>query len=428
LIFAKHPAMRSLAEVTIIGMFSVVMMAYLIPPLVFRWLTQNKAGFREMPVTIKRLLFSVYAFIIFLMGSLLITFVGFTLFVCGKKTRRKEQFYHALLCRIALFVVTRIPGVKFNYENLSDETFEKPAVIISNHQSHLDLMCLMMLTPHLIILTNNRVWNNPFYGRLIRYADFYPVSNGIEHKVEQLSLLVKKGYSIVVFPEGTRSENSSILRFHRGAFYLAERLQLDILPVLLHGVGHVLPKKDFMLREGEITVQVHPRIIPEDLRYAADYPIRTRQVKQYYSRQFAVLSGQRETTAYFYRFVLHNYFYKGVEVERQVRKMLKKTQAWSQWIDTYEGHGPVLVVNNGYGVFAFLFALVHKQVQVTAIDRNEEWLVFAGSCTGIPRNLTIYEVSQLRDTDFDTIYLFNPDNDQRVAYQQYHAQIIEIYG
>ena len=64
----------------------------------------------------------------------------------------------------------------------------------------------------------------------------------------------------MIFPEGTRSADCSILRFHRGAFYLAEQLQIDIIPVMIHGVGHVLPKQEFMLRKGEIRIQVMPRI------------------------------------------------------------------------------------------------------------------------------------------------------------------------
>ena len=47
LIFAKHPAMKSLAEVTVVGMFSVVLMAYIIPPFIFKWLTQKKGKLRK---------------------------------------------------------------------------------------------------------------------------------------------------------------------------------------------------------------------------------------------------------------------------------------------------------------------------------------------------------------------------------------------
>lgn len=57
LLFAKHPALRSLGEVTVVGMLSVVIMAYLFPPLVFRWLTRTKSGeLRRHPVTLRGLL------------------------------------------------------------------------------------------------------------------------------------------------------------------------------------------------------------------------------------------------------------------------------------------------------------------------------------------------------------------------------------
>jgi 1-acyl-sn-glycerol-3-phosphate acyltransferase len=406
LIFARHPALRSLAEVTAVGMFSVVLMAFLIPPLIFHRLTKNKKGFRTMPLTLRRMLLSVYVFAVFLTGSFLITVCGFFLLGVGKKTEKKRLRYHALLCSVSRCVVRRIPDVQFHCENLSGETFEKPAVIICNHQSHLDLMCLMMLTPRLVILTNDWVWNNPFYGRLIRYADFYPVSGGLENSLERLAERVRNGYSIVVFPEGTRSEDCSIRRFHRGACYLAEALKLDVLPVFIHGAGDVLPKTDFMLRRGSIHVQVHPRITPDDARYGQDYSTRTRQIRQYYRQTFAALRRRFETADYFKNFVLHNYFYKGAAVERDVRRILKQNASHIRPIDRYRGNGPVLVENSGYGVFAFLFALVHRQVQVIATEEDEDKIAIAENCAGKPDNLSFRKKTELPDNlAFDAKYV-----------------------
>ena len=56
LIFAKHPALHSLAEVTIIGMLSVVMMAFIVPPLVFRFLVEKGGSPRVRPITLQKLL------------------------------------------------------------------------------------------------------------------------------------------------------------------------------------------------------------------------------------------------------------------------------------------------------------------------------------------------------------------------------------
>lgn len=428
LIFARHPAMRSLGEVTVVGMFSVVVMACAIPPLIFRWLTQTKGGLRQAPLTIKQVAASLYVGAVFLTGCLAITTVGLALFRFGKGSEKRKLRYHSLLQRTAQLVIKRVPGVKLTFQNLSGETFRKPAVIICNHQSHLDLMCLMMLTPRLVILTNDWVWRNPFYGRLIRYADFYPVSSGVERCVAPLSELVRRGYSIAVFPEGTRSEDCSILRFHRGAFYLAEALKLDIVPVLLHGAGHVLPKKELLLRSGAITVQVHPRISPANARYGTGYAERARRVRQHYLKTFEALARQLETAAYFRSFVLSGYLYKGAAVERSVRRALKKTGACTQQVDGYRGTtGAALVVNSGYGAFAFLFALVHKRVQVVAVDGDDNNVALARGCAGIPPNLMVHKEDELPgEMAFEVIFLINPSEAQRKKYGSCSSQTVEV--
>jgi 1-acyl-sn-glycerol-3-phosphate acyltransferase len=309
LIFAKHPALRSLAAVTIIGMFTVVLMAYYLPPLVFRWLTR---GVRTadpssltshvsspLPITLGRFLRSLFSIVFFLLMMYLFM-LPFTwlYFHIGKNTEEKKLRYHRLLQKVSDFVIHRVPGVKFHLENRVGETFEKPAVIICNHQSHLDLMCLMMLTPRIVFLTNDWVWHNPFYGMVIHRAEFYPVSDGIENHIDQLKSLYNRGYSIAVFPEGTRSVDCSIQRFHKGAFYLAEQLQADILPIILHGAGHVLPKKDFMLRQGRIDVEVHERIKLDDQRFSSYLLTRTKQMRAYYKEHYAAMCEQIETADY----------------------------------------------------------------------------------------------------------------------------------
>ena len=187
----------------------------------------------------------------------------------GKGSRSinvKDRFLHNLLYRFANLVIRRVPAVNFTFDNSVGETFSKPAVIISNHQSHLDLMCLLMLTPRMIVVTNDWVWHNPIYGALIRRAEFVPAAEGIEEYMPRFRSLAERGYSILIFPEGTRSVDCSILRFHKGAFHLAQELGLDILPVCLHGVGYALPKKEFMLRPGHITVTIGKRVAPDDMK------------------------------------------------------------------------------------------------------------------------------------------------------------------
>lgn len=315
LIFSKHPAMRSLAEVVIIGMITVVVMAYYLPPLVFRWLTEKHGKRREYPVTLYRLAASVFSFSFFLCGMFFVL-VPYTLLIhrpLRKVWAGGEQFYHKLLQRVSHFVIRRVPGVKFREMNREGETFDKPAVIICNHQSHLDVMCIMQLSPKIIILTNDWVWNNPYYGLVIHTAEFRPVSNGFDRNFPYLQDLVRRGYSIVVFPEGTRTPDGEIGRFHKGAFTLAKALGVDVLPMFIHGLYDVLPKHDFMLRKGTITLEVGKRVTADSMKDVDDRSIK-RSMHRFYVAHYAEMRAQLETPEYQAPYIAYKNKYKIKEV------------------------------------------------------------------------------------------------------------------
>lgn len=101
------------------------------------------------------------------------------------------------------------------------------------------------------------------YGSLIHHAGFIPNTDGWEAMLPRIRNAVADGYSVAVFPEGTRSADMRVHRFHQGAFYAARELNLDIVPMTLHGTGHYMPKRDFLVRESEITLKIGQRRAPE---------------------------------------------------------------------------------------------------------------------------------------------------------------------
>ncbi|MBR4136367.1 MAG: 1-acyl-sn-glycerol-3-phosphate acyltransferase [Bacteroidales bacterium] len=314
LIVAKHPALRSLALVTIVGMAMVVLMATFLPPLIFDWLVKKKGKMRETPLTLGRILYSLFIGVCFLLLFLFLIPFTAIYFLFGKNTEEKKLRYHTLLNKMARFYVRYLPFLKFETDNSSAETFEKPAIIISNHQSHLDLVCMMSLTPKIVFLTNDWVWRNPFYGLVIRKAECYPASDGMEKNLPRLKDLYERGYSICIFPEGTRSPDCEILRFHKGAFTLARELDADILPVFLHGSGHVLPKEELAFRQGEILIEIAQRMRPYE-EEQADSDIErdrevTKQMRRYYKEHYAELCEKIETPDYWRFFRKYQSYYK----------------------------------------------------------------------------------------------------------------------
>lgn len=239
---------------------------------------------------------TLYAGIVFAAGTLLFMRpFSWLYFAVGRTTERKRLRYHTWLRDIARTALRLIPGVRLTVRNATGEDFARQAVIVCNHQSHLDLLCILSLTPRLVILTNDWVWHNPFYGSIIRHAEFYPVSDGMERNLERLRGLVRRGYSVMLFPEGTRSADCRILRFHQGAFRLAAELGLDVLPVFLHGAGQVMPKPGIRLFAGHIFMEIEARRkapAPDD--EGAVRRMRS-EMRRYYVEHYAELCREQES-------------------------------------------------------------------------------------------------------------------------------------
>lgn len=230
---------------------------------------------------VRQTAYTVFAFACFLGMAIELTVKGFFLItVCGATDAHKQRF-HQLLQRRMRFAATHVPGTTFTLHNEPAEAFDKPAIIICNHQSHLDLAAILSLTPNLIVITKNWVWHNPFYGIIIRYADYFPVTD-TEQMMQNVAQRVEKGYSVLVFPEGSRSSDCKIRRFHRGAFYMAEQLNLDIVPIYIDGFGKVLPKESCHLHPGDMTLEVMPRIRRDDPVWEMGYREVTRQAHAMY--------------------------------------------------------------------------------------------------------------------------------------------------
>lgn len=215
----------------------------------------------------------------------------------GKITEKKKYNLHRILNFMSRFVLLhhKIPGVRYSQTNRYEEDFSRPAVILCNHQSHLDLMPLLALTPKIIVLTADWVWNNPVYRYTIRNAEFLPASSGVDAIMPQLKSLIERGYCIAIYPEGTRSKDCSIGRFHQGAFHIAHTLGVDVLPLVLYGSGKALPKKGRKLNKWPMHMEIGARVSPSGLyEYGDTLRQQASGMRKYYIKRYNEIANRIE--------------------------------------------------------------------------------------------------------------------------------------
>lgn len=382
LMFAKHPALRSVSFISVIGILCVVIMSQILIPFFFSLVIKNRIRKGFHPWTLWSWSRSVFSFFYFGFVSLLLTIIGFFLIKLNLLGRKKgEQLYHYLLSKFCMSVLYIMGNFKKRQINPDNENFEKPAVVIANHQSFLDILQMAMLSPRLTLLTNKWVWNSPVFGWAIKMADFYPVANGVENSVALLSTQVQKGYSIAVFPEGTRSSKPPMKRFHKGAFYLAEQLNIDIVPVLFHGLGYTMTKGDFLLKNGPITASYLPRIKNDDTKWGRTYQERSKSISQYFRQQHELLRKKLEQPVYFKEHLFFNYIYKGPVLEWYLKIKLKLENYYLPFHQLLPEAGNFLDLGCGYGFMSYTLHWASQGArEFTGVDYDEEKIEIAQHC------------------------------------------------
>jgi 1-acyl-sn-glycerol-3-phosphate acyltransferase len=400
MVFAEHPALQSIALITIIGMICVVFISFVAQPLLFNWMVLNRRYKGKLPYTAKYILITIFGFVGFVIGSLFITLCGlilFTIFPAKKATRK--LIFHYIIVYVFRAVLASFVNVKKTVINTHGETFKKPAVIVANHQSHIDLALTLQLYPKMIVFTNDWVYNSPFYGWIVKLADYYPASEGYEKSLDKLQALVKEGYSILIFPEGTRSIDGDIHRFHKGAFLLAEQLQLDIIPLLIHGAGDAVTKHDFHFKDGSLTVKILERISPDNTTFGATYQERTKQICAYMRKEYSLLREQFEPVKYYRSRLIRNYIYKGPVLEWYCRIKTGLENNYELFESLMPKQGQIVDVGCGYGFLPYMLMYKSRQRIILGVDYDEEKIAVADNCVDKSNKLS-FAVGDVTNFEF----------------------------
>lgn len=356
LIFAKHPALYSISLVSIIGILSAVLISFTIQPIVFKLFIGSNT---KRPISFRLLIHSILSFTYFGLGGLFISFISATLLKIVPLSKKiKMRWFHKVVSKFMKSVLYTNRFLKKKVIDLENQKFDKPAIIIANHTSFLDILAVGMLHPKIIFLVNDWVYNSPVFGKAVRAAGFYPVSSGIEKGVSHLEEKVKQGYTLMAFPEGTRSSTNKMRRFHKGAFYVAEQLNLDVIPVLIHGNSEVNPKGSALIRNGNITVKILKPISIEDKAYGETYKQRTKSISSHFKHQFKLFRKEMEYDTYFHNIVLDEYRYKGDELYQTVKKDLNTyKEIYNTVLWEIDAKAEIIHISKDCGQLDFLLAL-----------------------------------------------------------------------
>ncbi|MEX1011096.1 MAG: lysophospholipid acyltransferase family protein [Balneolaceae bacterium] len=121
-----------------------------------------------------------------------------------------------------------------------------PYVMVSNHLSNADIPVISILPWEMKWVAKRELFSIPLLGWMMSLSGDIPVDrHGISSNVSTVrkaAWYLDSGVSVIFFPEGTRSRSGKLSRFSRGAFELAVKKQVPLLPLVLDGTSGCLPK------------------------------------------------------------------------------------------------------------------------------------------------------------------------------------------
>lgn len=140
-------------------------------------------------------------------------------------------------------------------------------IIVPNHQSVFDPYCMGAWIHHnVVFVVNNWPFSIPIYGPCMRRAGYLNKEKmDGETLLARAQKLLKQGVSVLIFPEGTRSRNGELQRFHSGAFKLAVEAGVPIVPLCIQGLGIFLPKGEWLIQPAPVRITALNPVYPGKL-------------------------------------------------------------------------------------------------------------------------------------------------------------------
>lgn len=170
------------------------------------------------------------------------------------------------IAKWAISLAPPILGMKVKVGGRENVDKRTPHIFMANHLSFIDGPLLFLLIPRPIrVILKKEIFRIPVIGQGMRFVGFVPVDRkgvrGGKKSIDIASRLMReKGYSYLIFPEGTRSRDGRTQDFKRGGFFLALESRAPIVPVSISGTYELMPRGTIFPRRGRVEVLFHPPV------------------------------------------------------------------------------------------------------------------------------------------------------------------------
>lgn len=159
---------------------------------------------------------------------------------------KKKRLLHIYTCFWGALYTWVFPSWRIHVSGRKNIKKNMTYIIVSNHQSQLDILLAFNLFKHFKWVSKAEIFNVPFVGWNMYLNRYVRLVRGDKESIDKMMKTaeqrLREGSSVYLFPEGTRSNDGKVKKFKPGAFILAHKLKLPIMPIAISGTCRALPK------------------------------------------------------------------------------------------------------------------------------------------------------------------------------------------
>jgi uncharacterized protein len=407
LIFAKHPVLFSMGTTVLLGMACAFAATLVITPLCMDLLL-----FKNPPRGAPRwwlLLGTIWGGLYLLVSQTVVfgmirpALKFFSPATVDQRIRKLSQLAMNGLVRL-------FPFGKVEYQNFAADTFARPAIVISNHQSAVDVLAVFIVSSDICMTVKKRVYDTPILGIACKCLGHIVIEpNQPAATLERCRQRLNAGLSLHFFPEGTRSPDGFLQRFHRGAFELAVELNQEILPVILCDTNTAMPRDAYWFEPYHTTVRAWQRVTPQNFDYSLGSTALMRHCETIVRDSLQKQLDEINTPRVVRRKVQRLYRYQGKFVEQFVHWKMKMDPMFGALDAVVPRRGFVLDLGCGYGVATHWLAQFTDGRNFLGLDYDENKIRVAQRTA--PESLRIkFATGDILNCDYppcDTILLLD---------------------
>ncbi|PIS30258.1 1-acyl-sn-glycerol-3-phosphate acyltransferase [Candidatus Saganbacteria bacterium CG08_land_8_20_14_0_20_45_16] len=219
--------------------------------------------------------------ILFYLILVITFFVGSTIALISSLFIRPRAKAFQVAAHIWAKLLVKVSGIRCEVRGAENIPKDKAVIFAANHQGAADILIVLACLPTTFrFAIKKELFKVPVFGWYLRSADYFPIDRklilSVYRTVENIIGYIKEGASVLIFPEGTRTQTGELGKFKRGSLLAALKSGAPIVPLAISGSFDLMPKGSFVINPHPVKFSIGK---PIEITNEADYESKVEEVR-----------------------------------------------------------------------------------------------------------------------------------------------------